>query len=149
MDTIRSENETFHAGASLRIQGVDLDMEGITRELGHNPTHTHRRGEAGVIDKSYRLDTWLMDSPLGKGQDLEFHLNWLAEQLLPHKEYISSLRKRLAVDIYCYKTCHTEQASLVLSPHALRIFTELGIELQVSLIFLLDEGEEASAPAAS
>jgi hypothetical protein len=145
MNTIQSDRETFHAGASLRVQGVDLDMDALTRQLGYNPTHTHRRGERGVIDKSYSLDMWLMDSPLGKNQDLELHLNWLADRLLPRKEYISSLREKFAVDIYCFKTCYTEQASLTLSPHALRIFTELSMELCVSLIFLPGDPEGTTA----
>ena len=82
---------------------------------------------------------WLLDSPLGKGEDLELHLNWLAERLLPHRQDIASLSKTFKVDIYCYKTCYTEQASLTLSPHALTLFTELTIALDVSLIFLPDD----------
>jgi hypothetical protein len=120
-------------------------MDGITRELGYSPTHVHRRGEASTINKSHALDAWIMDSPLGKGQDLEHHLNWLTKQLLTHKGYISSLRKTLTVDIYCYKTCYTEQASLILSPNALLMFTELSMELQVSLIFLPNETDETEA----
>jgi hypothetical protein len=149
MDTTRPQSETFHAGASFRIQGLDLDIDGITRELRHSPTLTHRRGEAAVIGKSYPLDMWLLRSPLGKNEDLELHLEWLAERLLPHKQYISSLRKKFKVDIYCHKTCYTEQASLTLSPHALRIFTEIYLEFCVSLIFLPDDPKETSAPAAS
>lgn len=144
MDSIRSKNETFHAGASFRIQGVDLDMDGITRELGQRHTETHRRGEPNVIRKPYPTDMWSLRSPLGQHQDLELHLNWLAERLLPRKQFISSLSKEFKVDIYCHKTCYTEQASLTLSPHALRIFTELGMDLQVSLIFLQDDGDETS-----
>lgn len=139
MDNFQSENEAFHAGASFRIQGINLDMDGIARELGHRPTETHRRGEPNMIRKPYPTDMWLLDSPLSKGQDLELHLNWLAERLLPHKEDISSLSKRFKVDIYCHKTCYTEQASLTLSPRALAIFTELAIPLDVSLIFLPGE----------
>jgi len=145
MNTIQSGNETFHAGASFRIQGVDLDMEAITRELGHTPTHRHRRGEPAPIGKWHTLDMWQMESPLGKGQDLELHLNWLAEQLLPHKQYIISLSRKYKVDFYCYKTPYTEQASLTLSPNALRLFTELSLNLCVSLIFIPDEPEETAA----
>ncbi len=95
-----------------------------------------------MIRKPYPTDMWLLESPLGHDQDLELHLNWLAERLLPRKQYITSLSKELKVDIYCHKTCYTEQASLTLSPNALRIFTELAIPLDVSLIFLPDEPDE-------
>jgi Domain of unknown function (DUF4279) len=146
MDTVPSENETFHAGASFRVAGLDLDMDDIARGLGHNPSYTHRRGEPNrILGKPRPRDMWRLDSPLGKGQDLELHLNWLAERLLPRKQYISSLRGKAEVDIYCFKTCYTEQASLTLSPHALRIFTELSLELCVSLIFLPDEPDEMAA----
>jgi hypothetical protein len=146
VDTTESDSETFHAGAALRVKGWDLDMDSITRELGHSPTHTHRRGEPAAIDKSYPRDIWLLDSPLSKNQDLELHLRWLADRLLPRKQFISSMKKRADVDIYCYKTCYTEQANLTLSPHALRIFTELSLELCVSLIFLPDDAEEPDVP---
>ena len=79
---------------------------------------------------------WYLASALGQDRDLETHLNWLMEKFLPHSQYIHSLRKRFQVDIYCWKHCFTEQASLTLSPQALSIFTELATPLDVSLIFL-------------
>jgi hypothetical protein len=142
MDKIQSESETFRAGASFRVKGLNMDMDTITGELGHNPTETHRRGEPAPIGKSYSRDMWILASPLGKNRDLELHLEWLAERLLPRKPYISLLREKATIDIYCYKTCYTEQASLTLSSHALRIFTELSLELCVSLIFLPGDPEE-------
>ena len=53
--------------------------------------------------------------------------------------FIFQLRETNKVDIYCYKTCYTEQASLVLATKALRIFTELDLDLQVSLLCLPPE----------
>lgn len=116
-------------------------MEGITRELGHSPSHVHRQGELNQLKERYRTDMWLLESPLDCDKELELHLNWLAEVLMPHKQYISQLRQKCEVDIYCYKTCYAEQASLTLSSVALRIFTELDFELGVSLISLPDEPE--------
>jgi Domain of unknown function (DUF4279) len=145
IDTAPPQEELFRAGASFRVSGPDLDLEGITQGLGYQPSYIHRRGEPDRIhDRPRPRDMWRLDSPLNKNQDLELHLNWLRERLLPRKDYISSLREKADIDIYCYKTCYTEQASLTLSPHALRIFTELSLELSASLIFLPDDPEQTT-----
>jgi len=51
---------------------------------------------------------WSLKSPLSPDESLDVHLDWLAEFLLPRKQYISRLREQNKVDIYCYKTCYTE-----------------------------------------
>jgi hypothetical protein len=140
---------TFSAGASFRTQGLNLPLDEIAQELRIGPTHTHHRGELGMLREPLPHDMWMLDSPLDESQDLDLHLKWLAERLLPRKQYILSLKEKFAVDIYCYKTCYTEQASLTLSPHALKIFTELALELCVSLIFLPGDPEEIAASTSS
>ncbi len=144
MKATNEDPRTFAAGASMRIQGLGLDMENITREFGLSPSHSHRQGEHNQLGEPYKKDMWLLKSPLDATQPLEAHLRWLAEVLLPRRQYISQLRETHDVDIYCYKTCYTEQASLTLSSQALRIFTELDFKLGVSLIFLPD-GTERTA----
>lgn len=119
-----------------------LDLEGITSNLGLTPTDAHRHGELSPQKHPYPGDIWRLDSPVGDTQPLDSHLDWLAERLLPHREYIVSLKKELKVDIYCWKTCYTEQANLYISSHALRILTDLSIGLDVSLIFLPDEADK-------
>lgn len=136
------EQKPFAAGASFRVSGLNLDIEGITREIGHNPSHTHRQGELNQLKEPYKADMWMLKSPLGTDQPLEIHLNRLAELLLPHKQYISRLRQQNKVDIYCWQNCFTEQANLLLSSTALRIFTELDLELGVSLLCLPPESKE-------
>lgn len=147
MKARNDERRTFAAGASMRIKGLGLDMESIASELGHSPSHSHRQGEPDQLGEPYKTDMWLLRSPLDANQPLEIHLRWLAEVLLPHRQYIAQLREKYDVDIYCYKTCYTEQASLTLSSEALRVFTELDFKLGVSLIFLPD-GSEAGRPPA-
>jgi hypothetical protein len=119
------------------VQGLDLPFAELTNKFGVKPTHTHRRGDRAVIEESLPRDMWLFDSPLPEDDELELHLEWLAVRVLPHKDYIIfDLGKRADVDVFCFKTCFTEQASLTVSSHALRIFTELSLALDVSLIFL-------------
>jgi hypothetical protein len=138
MPTIQQEQRRFSAGASFRIAGTDMDFESITREMGQEPTHFHRQGELGELKEPYPTDVWLLSSPLGPAESLDAHLSWLASVLLPRKEYISKLRETNKLDIYCFKACYTEQASLLISSQTLRIFTELNFAFGVSLIFLPD-----------
>jgi len=127
----------FSAGAVFRVQGLGLRFDELSRTFGVAPTHTHRRGDRATIEEFLPRDMWLFSSPLPKTDELELHLEWLADRVLPHKQYIiSDLSKIAEVDIFCHKTCFTEQASLTVSAHALTIFTELSLKFDVSLIFL-------------
>jgi hypothetical protein len=146
MDVRRYEPQIFAAGASLRIYGAGIDIDDLTREFGYIPDHQRKAGDPDPGKRPYPHDMWSLASPLGKDQDLEVHLNWLAEKFLRHSQYIHSLRQKFQVDIYCWKNCFTEQASLTLSPQALRVFTELSTPFCVSLIFLPDEHDNVLTP---
>jgi hypothetical protein len=140
------EPQNFTAGAALRIFGAGLDIDDITREFGYTPDHRHKAGDPDPGKRPYPHDIWSLASPLGEDRDLEAHLSWLAEKFLHHGQYLHSLRQRFQVDIYCWKHCFTEQASLTLSPQALRIFTELSTPFCVSLIFLPEENDNVLIP---
>jgi Domain of unknown function (DUF4279) len=142
IEMTQNKRETFSAGASFRIFGVGLDLDAVTRELGQQPNYTHKQGVPDIHKRIHPHDMWSLASPLGDGQELELHLNWLAERLLPSKQYILSLGKQFKVNFYCWKNCYTEQASLILSSQCLRIFTELSIPLDVSLICGPNESEQ-------
>lgn len=142
METRHAERAEFSAGASFRIYGIGLDFDGITRELGVNPDHRHRQGDLDPGKRPYPDDMWSLSSPVGDDQELELHLTWLAERLSNRTDYILSLKKRFKVDIYCWKNCFTEQASLLLSSKALRIFADLDLDLGVSLLCLSPESRE-------
>jgi hypothetical protein len=129
----------FSAGAAFRVFGIGLDLDAVTRELGFDPDHQHKRGNLDPGKKPFPHDMWSLKSPLDQTQELELHLTWLAERLLVHSSYIVPLKKRFNVDIYCWKNCFTEQANLTLSSKALRIFTELDLNLQVGLLCLPPE----------
>ena len=131
-----------HSGAALRIQGTGLNMEGLRRALGREPTHAHRKGEPAPLKQAYELDMWLLDSPLERIDPLQAHLIWLYEALTPCQDFLRTIRGKSKIDIYCYQTCYTEQASITLSPKALTLFTELEIPLEVSLLFIPEETSE-------
>jgi uncharacterized protein DUF4279 len=137
----------FTAGAAFRIYGIGLDIDSVTRELGVSPDHKHRQGELDRGGKPYTHDMWSLASPLRRSRDLQVHLTWLAERILPHHRYISNLQERFKVDMYCWKNCYTEQSSLVLSASALRTFTQLNINLEVGLLCLPPESATEPTPA--
>ncbi len=141
MTTTEIETKQFAAGAAFRVYGTGLDIDGITRELGLSPNHRHRKGEPDPGKRPYPHDMWALSSPLGKDRDLDLHLTWLGERLLDRKNYIVSLTKSFRVDIYCWKNCFTEQSSLMLSSRVLRIFTELNLDLGISLLCLPPEAK--------
>jgi len=66
-----TEQKAFAAGASIRVSGFNLDIESVTREIGHIPTHTHRQGELNQLKEPYKADMWSLKSPLGSDQPLE------------------------------------------------------------------------------
>jgi hypothetical protein len=90
---IKRDESIFLAGASLRIFGAGLDIDGITRKFGYTPDHKHRAGDLGPGKSPYPHDMWSLASPLGEDRDLEAHLAWLAEKFLRYSEYIRSLRE--------------------------------------------------------
>ena len=139
MDSSEAKTKEFTAGAALRIYGTGLDLDGITRELGISPDHQHRRGENDPRKRPYSHDMWSLASPAGEDQDLEVHLVWLSERFLSRQAFILSLKNKFQVDIHCWKNCNTEQSSLILSSHTLRIFTELNLDLNVSLLCIPPE----------
>lgn len=145
MEGAQPEKVGFSAGAAFRVYGVGLDFDAITRELGISPDHQHNRGELDPGKRPYAHDMWSLKSPLGTNVSLENHLSWLAKILLPHRQFLSLLRQRYKVDIYCFKSLFTEQASLILSSASLRVFTELDLELAVSLLCLPPESKEENS----
>ncbi len=129
------------SGAALRVMGAGLDLPGITKALGTSPTHVHRQGELGPSRRPYEQDMWMLESESGvdPSEPLEAHLQWLRRALASHLEFLSSLRGRARVDVYCRLTCYSDQSSLALSPDALKVFIDLQVPLEVSLIFIPDD----------
>lgn len=127
------------SGASFRVFGAGLDLEAVTEKLGLHPDLVHRQGDPDPGKRPYPHDMWSIASPLNEAEELEAHIKWLSDRLTPYKDFISSLRRRFKVDIYCWMTYFTEQAGLALSTETLRFLADMGLDLDVSLIFLPPE----------
>ena len=127
-----------YSSASLRIMAEGLALDKISEELGIAPSHTHRTGEFDKFGKAYREDMWTLNSPCGKSKPLGVHLRWLARQLKPGFPYLKTLKSKARIDVFCGYTSIGD-GGLSLSPSALSIFCELGINLELSIIVLRPE----------
>lgn len=120
--------------ASVRIFGSNLDFEKISRTLEVDPIHTHRAGELSLLKKPYPSDLWLLESPLPHTEPMDAHLLWLREKLLPHYGFLQQLAPTSDVSSYCGITADGGRATFRVSADALRIFVELDICMELSLV---------------
>jgi len=126
--------------AALRIFGRNLDLEGISRRLGLEPTQVHREGERrGPRSPVYEHDMWLLDAPLHESEPLERHLEWLYSVLRPHFEYLKDLKRQATVDVFCGYRSNSGTAGFQVSHEALRLFAELEVPFGVSVIVIPDD----------
>jgi hypothetical protein len=123
------------APVAFIIAGIGLDIEGISRILNITPTHTHRVGELNVIGKPFPHDMWQLGTPLSGAESLDTHLRWLGDNLNPHYEFIRSLKANAEIYVYCGVNCDSDQCGFGLTSEALSIFTELGIKMEVTVLF--------------
>lgn len=122
--------------ASLRIFGIGLDFEAVSRAMGAKPSDTHRIGDRGLLSKPYEEDMWRLDSPLSEKEPLDAHLRWLRQALEPRRDYLRSQMKSGEVSSFCGVRADGRECSFRVSGEALGTFVQLGIDMDLSLIFL-------------
>lgn len=121
--------------ASVRIFGQGLDFENISRTLGVDSSETHITGEVTLCRTPLRTDVWILDSPLSHTLPLDSHLKWLRQALINGPEFRRSASIVGEMDSYCGVSIEGERCSFLLSPEALRLFTDLRVSMYLSLIF--------------
>lgn len=122
------------APVAFTIAGIGLDLDGISKALGLNPTHTHRVGEVGPIGKLYQHDMWQLDSPL-TDVNLDDHLKWLEGKLRPGYDFIQSLRGKADVHVYCGYNAADDRCAFRFSAEALTLLTKGGIRMDLHVLF--------------
>lgn len=131
------ESERYErCSATLRIFGTIQDITVISMRLGLEPTRIRRRGEPveGTSERS-PVDSWEMAAPVARDRPLPDHLAWLAARLLPRGSVLRDLKAALTVDLLCeYRSNHSE-GGFGLPPEALAWLVELGIGLEVAVMF--------------
>lgn len=137
MSHATEKNKVKDSTVTFIIRGAGLDLEAITQTLGISPSKTHRVGDPSRLKTRGPAvdDRWSLKSPLDAEEPMDAHLRWLAQQLEPHYEYIKTLGAVADVYIYCGFTSDSFQPSFSLSPEALAIFADLGVQMRLSLLF--------------
>jgi hypothetical protein len=135
ISTVDDELPYFAYSATLRISGDIDDFNAISRQLGLNPTHAHRRGDkAGPNSPGYKDDAWLYKAEIPEERLLDEHLQALWTALEPHIPYLLQLKQVLKVDVSCgYRTNHWG-AGFEVEPDSLALFMALQIPFGVSII---------------
>ncbi len=121
--------------ASLRILGLGLDFQAISKELGVEPSLTRRKGEHGLAQTPQSADVWCLDSPHSRSEPLATHLKWLRQILMPHYEFLHALQGKCELSVYCGITIEGDRGQFRVPSDALTLFVELGIDMDLSLIF--------------
>lgn len=147
--TVQTTLEKMETQASLGVFGTGIDFESISQQLGMRPSHSHRAGEAGLTPRPYPQDLWLLESPLPTSETLDVHLNWLRRTLEPHYGFLRTLKKNeYEVRSYCGISVDGAKCRLDIPPDSLKIFVELGIAMDLTIIFVGDPESESPSDKA-
>ncbi len=123
--------------AALRILGNPLQLEEITHTLNVQPSRVHVPGDVDILGHSFSDFMWLLESPLGRREDLTAHLTWLRTTLSPSYSYLRSLRNIADISILCsYRTYETDQGGFTLQPDDFSMASELGVRMEFHLLSL-------------
>ncbi|HUR45491.1 MAG TPA: DUF4279 domain-containing protein [Candidatus Saccharimonadales bacterium] len=121
--------------AALRIFGDNLDHAELTRTLGLDPTHSHRKGEIPSPGSSpWPNDMWSYDAPVLRTLPLQEQISALEQVIRPQIPYLRSLRPKFHVDVFCSCQGKIYPASLKVDHRALALFTELETPFTVSFL---------------
>jgi hypothetical protein len=130
----------------MRVFGEHLDFDLISRKLGVQPSHAHRKGEIFAPGAPpFAHDLWSVDAPVNRAETLDKHLLSLRQMLEPRYDFLRSLKGQAQLRSFCGIISDGHECAFRLSPEALRIFTRLDIDMEVSLIFLCLDTEETIA----
>jgi len=128
----------FCYSATLRIWGNRInDFKEITKTLGLVPSHTHRKGEPINIKRPGKLwehDMWSYKAPVEEEEPLDAHIQVLWNGLKSHKKYLLGLKENLIVDVFLGYRSNTGTAGFKISAESMKMFVELNIPFEVSII---------------
>jgi hypothetical protein len=152
MAKVSRSRASFRIGADLFFNppGVMPDASVVTKALGIEPSRTHNAGEAhGRRAAVWKHGQWALHSPLPEESELEAHLKWLLERLLPARDRLKELIQadpRLKVDFFCGLWLTDSSEGLGLSPKTLGGIASLGANLELDIYY---EGRATSSNSAT
>jgi hypothetical protein len=135
----KAKGRVVSSNASLQIYGVELNFDTIARELATSATSTRRKGDATRSGYAIKNDLWSIASPLERSSQLDEHLRWLANLLQPRLGFLRALVRDpeiWRVNIFSAVTIDGRSCGLKLPHESLSFLAELGIGMELSLVFL-------------
>jgi hypothetical protein len=128
------ETTYFAYSATLRIFGEDLDLDGITRQIGIQPTYSHRKGQKRPRSSEFSTDMWSYSPPIPEDRPLSEHIDALWATIRPAREYLMSLKRCATVDVFLGYRSNVDHAGIQVPHPCLEMFTSLEIPFGVSII---------------
>jgi hypothetical protein len=125
----------------------------VTTALGIEPSHSHNAGapKSGRPGSPlWKHGLWSLESSLPEESELDVHLQWLLDRLLPARDRILQLLEsddRLRADFFCgLWLIDQHQADVSLSPEILRAIDALRAELNLDIYSEAANAEPPSRP---
>jgi len=140
IDPLRSEG----SDASFEVSGNPLDVSQIARTLGIGSSQTQRPGDAGFSGKLSPTNFWFLAAPVSRSSELDAHLRWFGTKLLPHVEFLKSLKTQCEMLIKCNFVTRSDTGGVVISAEGLKAMTELDINLDFNAFLIWRELTKAS-----
>ncbi len=141
MTLVSRSKASFRIGADLFYNppGVMPNASVITKALGIQPSRSHDAGEAhGSRASVWKHGQWALESPLPQESELEEHLRWLLDRLLPVCDRIVEVGRadpRLKVDFFCGLWLKDKMEGLEVTPKTLEGIASLGANLQLDIYY--------------
>jgi len=129
------EGTYFAYSATLRIFGVLPDLQVITDTLGVKPMRALHKGDR-LRPRSPPLthDRWHYRPDVSETEPLEVHINALWVAIKDHSDFIKNLKRRATVDVFLGYRSICESAGFEVPHTCLKLFVELEIPFEVSII---------------
>ena len=90
----------FEYDASFRIGGAGAHHHEITEKTGLTATHTNLAGDLKYPktkpDRVFNEDIWILKSTLPFSARHEEHIDWIWNQISPHKDYFKTIIEKAA-----------------------------------------------------
>lgn len=120
---------------SFMIKGSRLDFDEIEKTLKLSASKKFFKGDevSKVIGKN-KFDMIRFDSIIDNENNPSHALNKLIELICPYESYIKSLEKDNDCVIKCFVQSDDAQVNYRLSMDVMKKLTELGVELEISVL---------------
>jgi hypothetical protein len=129
------EENRFHFSVTLRIFGDNVPYEEISRRLGVQPTHQHRKGERrGPNSPRYRDDAWHFQPAIPETEPLGAHLDALWAVVEPQLDFLKLLKQSCRLDVFCGYRSNCDAAGFEVPHESLKLFAALEGPFGVSVV---------------